>query len=186
MTGSFPFHILQTHTHTHIHRVVGDYRMASCIGSMPMYLRWSKHFVAVWIQPAFPLSFFIFFPFLFFFNSKERIPNGNLRLTHFYVFCSPFSLSHSSHLSFYHGPAFISISFPVLLTRPLHDFTVTCSVENCPKFPLNKLCYLIVPTISSPSTPQSNSLWISCLSVVSECVCARVYLYAHHFVHVRF
>lgn len=46
--------------HTHIQRAVGDHRLVSCIGLMPMYLIWSKHFVVVWISPAFLLSFFIF------------------------------------------------------------------------------------------------------------------------------
>lgn len=104
MTGSFPFHILQTHTHTHkhIHRAVGDYRMASCIGSMPMYLIWSKHFVAVCVCVCgFGSLFYCRFSFFFFFSIRKSAYQMAICVSHtFKAFYSPFSLSYSFHLSF--------------------------------------------------------------------------------------
>lgn len=104
---------------------------------------------------------------LFHFSIRtERTPNGNLRLSYFYEFRRSLSLSLSLLHSFYQP-----LNFTLDLCSPF--FSVTCSTENFrPNF--YWILYVMLPHrahyLSSQSTPQSNSLWISCLSIVCLCV----------------
>lgn len=86
--------------------------------------------------------------------------------------------------SLFHLVCFIHF---IILSTLLLIFVSLTSASPVPqkisaKFPLNTI-YVMLPHrahhyLSSQSAPQSNSLWISCLSIVCLCVCV------HCFVHV--
>lgn len=159
------------HKHTYIHRAVGDYKMASCIGSMPMYLILVKALCRC-------VDFARFSFVVFHFSIRKSAYRMAICVSRIFTYFTVHFLIHI--LSYYrfiiHRPP-PHPSHPLALTLTLtyilhrHLFHGKFS-----KFPLNTMLrFLIVPTISSQSTPQSNSLWISCLSVV--CVlCARTIL----------